>query len=106
MKKYLWEILVPVENINSMLREEFDIKVHQAWDEKVRQVAGGLTIMKTGKGNWIDTNEVCIEKMIPVRIMCTKKQINDIADMTAEHYRQTAVMFYKVSNEVIIKMYD
>jgi hypothetical protein len=40
------------------------------------------------------------EKVIPVRIMCTAKQIQQIISLTLEHYRQKAVLAYKLSNEV------
>jgi hypothetical protein len=43
--------------------------------------------------------------MIPVRIFCNRPQINEISDITAAHYRQLAVMCYRISNEVIIKDY-
>lgn len=45
------------------------------------------------------------ERMIPVRIMATREQINDIADMTAKFYEQLAVMYYKVSDKVVVKHY-
>jgi len=40
-----------------------------------------------------------------VRIKCTKEQINTIADFTASFYKQKAIMFYLISNEVCIINY-
>lgn len=41
--------------------------------------------------------------MIPVRIACSREEIDKIIDITIKHYNQLAVMAYKVSDEVIIK---
>ncbi|MBW2969262.1 hypothetical protein KY314_04050 [Candidatus Woesearchaeota archaeon] len=103
MNKKLWEILVPAEwNWGCKI----PIDHHRNWDDKVREIAEGLTILKTARGHWVSKrNNRFIEKMIPVRIMCTEKEINEIADFTAGHYGQQAVMFYKISDEVIIKEY-
>jgi hypothetical protein len=43
--------------------------------------------------------------MIPVRIACTQDQIETIADWTAKYYEQQAVMYYRVSDYVVIKQY-
>ena len=44
--------------------------------------------------------------MIPVRIGCTRSQIQNIADFTATYYKQKAVIYYLVSNKVFIKHYN
>jgi hypothetical protein len=44
--------------------------------------------------------------MIPVRIVCTSREIDTIADMTAAFYEQKAVMYYCLSHEVYIKHYE
>ena len=99
---YLYEILVPVTRDGKKIQ----IPYHQLWDEKVKKIAGGLTIHKSAKGYWTSPDGVLfVEKMIPVRIMCTATQINKISDITAEHYNQKAVMFYKVSDEIKINQY-
>lgn len=38
--------------------------------------------------------------------MCSEKEINEISDITARHYNQNAVMFYKISNDVKIINYN
>jgi len=123
MKQYLWEILVPAQ-MQSI--GKIPVSYHQEWDDKVLKIAGGLTVMRSGKGYWTPgkpelnlasnltwseknipvVNVIWHEKMIPVRIMCTKKQIEQIADITAAHYKQEAVMFYKISDNVVIKKYS
>tara|TARA_Y100000034_G_C6896119_1_gene413180 strand:+ start:1905 stop:2099 length:195 start_codon:yes stop_codon:yes gene_type:complete len=60
----------------------------------------------TTKGEWISPDGVLFrERMIPVRICCTEEQIEKIADMTAKYYEQEAIMYYTVSNYVVIKNY-
>jgi hypothetical protein len=99
---YLYEILVPA----AIDGKKVQIPYHQLWDEKIKKITGGLTIHKSSKGYWKSPEgDLFIEKMIPVRIMCTTKQIFKISDITAEHYKQKAVMFYKISDEVMIYHY-
>ena len=100
----LWEVLVP-RVFNQGV--EIPISHHRVWDEKVRQVAGGLTILKSAKGVWVSpTGEIFQEGMIPVRISCSEEQIRKIIDLTIDHYDQKAVMAYRVSDFVIIKQRD
>ena len=100
---YLWEILVPtIRNDGKPYRTRF----HRVWDEKVRSISSGLTILNPTRGQWIAPNgELFVERMIPVRIACTEAQINEIADMTAKYYDQKAIMFYRVADKVTIKHY-
>ncbi len=99
----LYEILVPtIRNDGRPIRTRF----HRVWDEKVRAVTGGLTILAPAKGQWLSPQgELFAERMIPVRIACSPEQIDQIADMTAKYYEQHAVLFYKISDEVRIKHY-
>jgi len=97
-QKTLWEILVPKYSNKG---KEFPLKHHHAWDEKVRQIAGGVTILKTAKGQWTSTKgRLFAEKMIPVRVYCTEKEIEKIIQLTLEHYSQEAVMAYELSSNV------
>ncbi len=99
---FLWEILVPTMKDGVPVRTRF----HREWDRRVRAVAGGLTIMHPARGQWIAPDGTLFsERMIPVRIMCGRDSIEKIADITAQHYNQQAVMFYRVSDEVEIKNY-
>jgi hypothetical protein len=76
------------------------------WDNKVRAISGGLTILHPTKGQWVSPDgKLFIERMIPVRIACTSEQMDMISDITASYYQQQAVMFYTVSDNVRIKHY-
>lgn len=100
----LWEILVPT--IRRSDGKPIRTRFHRVWDKKVRDVAGGLTILRPAYGQWMSPeNELFVERMIPVRIACTREQMEEIVDFTAEYYDQLAVMYYKISTEVVIKNY-
>lgn len=103
MKK-LWEIFVPTQtNEGVHLRTRF----HKVWDEKVREITGGLTICAPTKGHWVlQDGQVFSERMIPVRIFCTREEIIQISDVTAAYYKQKAVMFYLVTENVEIRNYE
>ena len=97
----LWEILVP-----TMMNSGIPVKTrfHKIWDKKVYDITGGLTILMPAKGRWVtEDGTLFAERMIPVRIASTRKPIDDIIDLTMEHYEQLAIMAYKISEEVIIK---
>jgi len=98
MNKKLWEILVPVTHILGTIKK----KHHKKWDHKISKIAGGLTLFKPKKGRWLSAGKLFREKMIPVRIAATEEEIKKIADLTAEHYSQEAVMYYLVSEHVVI----
>lgn len=100
----LWEILVPTERRKD--GKPIRTRFHRVWDQKVRELAGGLTVLQPARGQWVSgSGELYRERMIPVRIMCTEEQIEEVADMTASYYDQLAVMFYRVSDNVRIKHY-
>lgn len=100
----LYEILVPTQNNDG---KPFRTRFHKVWDEKVRKITGGLTIIPPVKGEWIRSDgKLFQERMIPVRIACTPEQMDQIADMTAKYYNQLAIMYYLVSKEVTIKNYN
>src|SRR5579859_5271255 len=84
-KEKMWEILVPA----SGKQQEFSYEHHKLWDEFVVQLAGGLTILKTAKGEWVSPDNVRFkDRMIPVRIKCSRKQIKKIIAFTIKHYNQ------------------
>lgn len=96
----LWEILVPA----SLGKTRFSFEHHKAWDNFVRERAGGLTVFRAAKGQWVAPDgELFHDRMIPVRIRCDEKSLEEIVNFTARHYRQLAVMFYKISDEVHIR---
>lgn len=94
--KKLWKILVPVTSDGKKIKK----KHHRAWDAKVSDIAGGLTLFKPKKGRWKHGGKIFSEKMIRVEIAATDEQIIIIARMTAKHYDQKAVMYYLKSNFV------
>lgn len=111
MSVSMWEILVPTEKrvvpadlpADSKARY-YTTRYHQVWDEKVRKVTGGLTILQPVKGQWVSpNNELFKERMIPVRLMATEEQISQIIDLTMQYYDQLAVMCYRVSDTVILR---
>lgn len=99
----LYEILVPCQtNQGKPIRT----RQHREWDRRVRRITGGLTVMAPSKGQWVSpSGEIFAERMIPVRIAADVAAIQEIADMTAKFYEQEAVMFYKISDEVTVKLY-
>ena len=104
MKKYMWEILVPASN-NADLN--FSYEHHKSWDEYVKAVAGGITINKTAKGEWVSPDGTLFkDRIIPVRIMCTEAEIEKIISFTIAHYKQEAVLAYEVSNHVKLRYAD
>lgn len=100
-----WEILVPTISNEG---KPYRVRYHRVWDAKVREIAGGLTIIKPITGQWVNPkdNQLFQERMIPVRIACSKEQIDQIADITAKHYDQKAIMYYLISEDVTVKNYE
>jgi len=98
MGMQLFEILVPAE----VDGKEIPVEFHHAWDEKVRKIAGGLSILKSMKGQWVNKEgNLFAEKTIPVRVACGMLEIYNIAKMTQEYYNQEAIMVYRVSDMVM-----
>jgi hypothetical protein len=98
----LWEILVPT--VRRADGKPIRTRFHRVWDNKVREISGGLTILTPAKGQWVAPDgELFVERMIPVRILATRSQIEEIVDHTLGYYDQLAVLCYCVSSEVILK---
>lgn len=97
----LWEILVPTVRLDG---RPIHTRFHRVWDEKVRAITGGLTILSPAKGQWVNPEgDLFAERMIPVRIAATRPQMDAIIDMTLAYYEQAAIMAYRLSEEVIIR---
>ena len=97
-QKKLWEILVPKYSNQGI---EYDIQYHNGWDKKVRDISGGITILKSAKGQWKNPEGKLFEdKMIPVRIFCSEKIIDKIIGFTLDYYKQESVMAYEISSNV------
>jgi hypothetical protein len=101
----MWEILVPTirRADDRPIRKRF----HKVWDEKVRAISGGLTVMTPSKGQWVcPKGDLYEERMIPVRFLATEDQMNEIVDMTAVYYDQLAVLCYAIANKVTMRSLD
>lgn len=100
----MWEILVPTER-RLEPGKYYTTRYHRVWDAKVREITHGLTVMAPAHGQWINpaTGELFKERMIPVRIVATRDEIEEIIDMTLNYYNQLAILCYKISDEVIMK---
>lgn len=98
----VWEILVPTMHIDP--KRPIKTRYHRIWDEKVRCITGGLTICHPAKGHWISpSGEVFVERMIPVRIIATKEQMEQIVDLTLDYYNQEAVLAYEIAHKFIFR---
>lgn len=95
----LYEILVPCQMLSKPVRTRH----HKRWDEYVRKLAGGLTILKPAKGQWINEGKIHEDRVIPVRIACTNEQIKRIMKFSLGHYKQLEIMAYKISEEVLFE---
>ena len=101
LNKELWEILVPASNNKD---KNFTYAHHKKWDAFVKELTGGVTIMKTSKGQWVTpTGQLYIDRMIPCRIICTQEQMENIVQFTIEYYDQEAVLAYRISDNVILQ---
>lgn len=82
----------------------FRTRYHRVWDAKVRKLSWGLTILTPVRGQWVSPDgDLFTERMIPVRIMCFRQDINKIVDFTMEYYDQDAVLAYMISSDCILK---
>lgn len=98
--KSLWEILVPASN----REQSFSYEHHKEWDAFVGQYSDGITILRGAKGEWKSPDgTVFRDRMIPCRIICTEEEIRKIVRFTIEHYRQEAVLAYKLSDTIILE---
>lgn len=97
----MWQIMVPC-NYND--GKPVRTKHHKEWDKFVRKHTGGLTIMKPAKGQWVDysTDKLYEDRVIPVNIIASDNDMKKIAKFTMSHYRQLAVLYFKISSETFI----
>ena len=104
MSKGLWEVLVPTQSNEG---KPYRTRYHRVWDAKVREITGGLTILMPAKGQWISPEgKLFKERMIPVRILCSRNDMEKIVSLTIKYYDQEAVLAYKISEEYILKHRD
>ncbi len=99
----LWEMLVPCQyNTGKPVRTRH----HKQFDAYVEKISGGITILKPSKGKWTHQGTKFEERVIPVRIACTRAEIEKIMGFALKHYKQIAIMAYLISSEVLIKHND
>lgn len=96
----LWEILVPTQYNDT--KTPVSTKHHKEFDKYVRSISGGLSIFKPIKGQWVHQDELYEERNIPVRIACTESEIRQIIKFALNHYRQIAIMAYRISDKIFI----
>ncbi len=99
IKKSLYEILVPTKFEDT--QKPVSTRHHRKWDEYVRPFSGGLTILKPARGQWISKGQLYEDRMIPVRLLLDATDLKLILKFTKKHYRQIAILAYKISDEVI-----
>lgn len=103
MKK-MWQIMVPTVSNEG---KPFRTRYHRVWDQKVRSITGGLTINMPVQGQWVDEDgTLYAERMIPVSIIATEKEIDEIATFSLTYYNQIAIMYYMISDVAVIKRKD
>lgn len=102
---YLYEILVPT--IYGDTLKPIRTRHHKEWDKVVKKITGGLTIMTPAKGQWVHQGKDYDERVIPVRVAFDEpyasKKLDEIIDFTIKHYRQKAVMYYRLTDYCCIK---
>lgn len=104
MERVMWEILVPTIRPDG---RPIKTRFHKVWDEKIHEISGGMTILTPTKGKWISpSGQLFVERMIPVRIIATREEVEKIIDFTMEYYEQEAILAYRISNEVILRHRD
>lgn len=100
-ERYMWEILVPAQWTDG---SEVSVDHHHVWDTFVNGHAkGGMTIFRSVRGRWDHEGEEVHEAMIPVRLLCSGKAIEEIITFTLSHYHQVAVLAYCISQDVRLR---
>lgn len=64
-----------------------------------------MTLHGPVKGTWVDAagnGAAYVERMIPVRIACTREQIIEICKETARFYDQIEVLAYRIAQETVM----
>lgn len=98
--KFMFMVFVPRESRKGV---PFTVAHHQKWDKFVYDLSGGITILKSALGKWVNPNaKLEAEKMIPVMVGCTKAQMENIADFTVKHYDQVAVSYVKMGKFFLV----
>lgn len=97
----LFELLVPTTH--RLTGNPIRTRYHRVFDAKVREISGGLTILKPVAGQWINQDNIIAERMIPVRFAVSNRgQLEEILAFSKKYYDQQKLFCYKISEEVII----
>lgn len=100
-EKLMWELLVPTRGNDGT---PFTRRHHRHFDNYIKDISGGLTLVSPVRGDWVDpsSNVEYTERMIPVRALCTRHEIVEIAKEAARWYDQIAVLATLVSVETVV----
>ena len=99
--KCLWEILVPVKD---RFGNKISLSYHKYWDSRIKKISKGLTVCRPVRGIWVSPSKVEFEEpMIPVQILCHKKDMSKIVSFTKTYYDQEKVLAYKISSDILYK---
>jgi len=100
--KSLWEIMIP-KNIDK--HTIFHVSSHRQWNKYVEELTGGMVFFSNLDRRWISSTKTSpyFDNKIPVRIFCSKEQMDKIIDFTMQHYDQKHVIAYELSNNIILK---
>lgn len=95
----MWRIMVPVAYNN---RRRIPRAVVKKWEKMVESIGKGYTANPVAKGSWKpnDSKPAQVEYMRPVDVFCQREQMEEIAMITAEYFRQKEVLYFKVSRDV------
>jgi hypothetical protein len=97
----LWNILIPCADNSG---RKFPLFVRRMWNEQVRRMTDGMSIMQAITGEWRnpENGRIVREKMIPVSLLMTQREIAELAQFTRTLFKQNCVMYYRVSSEVFM----
>ncbi len=99
MKKnlHLFEILIPTHfNNGPLILDEH----HNKFYKEILDYSGGLTLSQPLIGYWDNSGSLEKETTFFLRFTSTDKQAEKIAKLAKIHYKQQAIMYYKLSDKV------
>lgn len=104
-QRAVWRIMVPKAYNNGRRIPASRVR---KWERLVVGIGGGYTAYPTAKGAWRERegSRTQTENMRPVDILCSEPQISEIAAITAEHFKQKAVLAYKVCSIRDVKWFQ
>ena len=102
MDKVMWEVYVPTLRKNG---KPIHTRFHKVWDQKVMAITGGLSIHHPSIGYWVNPfRRIYRERMIPVRIVATREEIEKVLEITSAHYEdEEEILCYRISDEIIFR---